>query len=149
MILSSDTPPALCSLREPDHLCVFKSGESSSHSGSLTPVAIRNHKGHRSFVIIKKNPAQSGGIISGVQHESSPFGNIKIAEVKATVLPAMNAQFTVGQDFKGKRTGCGGLLVFATMHHEHETCFKYITGNPLANAKVIMHSASAATLASF
>jgi hypothetical protein len=128
---------------------VFKPGKSSSHSGSLTPAAIRNHKGHRPVVIIKKNPAQSGDIISGVQNESSPFGNIKIAEIKETVLPAMNAQFTVGQDFKGKRTGCGGLFVFAPMHHEYEACFKYVTGNPLANAKVNMHSASTATLASF
>jgi hypothetical protein len=61
----------------------------------------------------------------------------------------VNAQFTVGERFKGKRSGCRGLCPFAMVHHEDETGIKGIPGDPLADAEIDMHPASSATFTSF
>jgi hypothetical protein len=61
----------------------------------------------------------------------------------------MNAQFTVGERFKGKRTGRGGLNLFAMMHHQHDSSIELVTGNRPADAPLNMHPASQATFASF
>jgi hypothetical protein len=62
---------------------------------------------------------------------------------------AVNAQFTVGERFKGKRTGRSGLYLFALMHYQDNACIEIIAGNRQADALLEMHPALLATFASF
>jgi hypothetical protein len=147
--LFSDSPLTQGAHGKPDHFSVFQSGKPSSHSGCLTPGAIRHHKGDGPVVLFQKSPVQFGYVISGVEKEGSPFRDVEIAEIKGTVLIPVNTQFTVGERFKCKWTGCRGLYLFAMMHHKDEAGIKRIAGNRPANAKICMHPASSATFTSF
>ena len=147
--LSPDSPLALGSHGKTDHFCVFQPGKPSSHSGCLTPGAIRYHKGDRPFVPVQKSPAQYGDVISGVEEEGSPLRAVEITEIKGTLLIPMNTQFTVGERFKCEWTGCRGLYLFAMVHHKDETGIKRIAGNQPANAKIDMHPAASTTFTSF
>jgi hypothetical protein len=120
-----------------------------SHPGSLTPVAIRDYQGDRTIVLIEKTPAEDGGVISGVEEEGSPFGDIEITEIKGPVLVAVDAQFAVRQCGEGKRTGCRRFVLFAPMHYEHEAGSDVIAGNRLTHAELNMQAAALAAFASF
>lgn len=147
--LSSDSPSGAGPLGKPDHFGVFESRKPSSHSGGLAPVAVRNHKGDGPAVPVQKTPGEDRDVFAGIEKEGSPFGNVEIAEIKGTILMAVNAQLTIGERFKGKRTGRRGLSVLATMHHEDEPGIKGIPGDRPADAQLNMHPASSATFAFF
>jgi hypothetical protein len=61
----------------------------------------------------------------------------------------VNAHFTIGERFKGKRSGCRGLCLFAVVHHEHEAGSKGIPGDPWTDAEMDMHPTPSATFTSF
>ena len=58
---------------------------------------------------------------------------------------AVNAQFTVGKRFKGKRPGCRGLYLLAIMHHQDDVRIEFKAGNRPADAAMEMHPAALAT----
>jgi hypothetical protein len=128
---------------------VGKSGQSLSHPGRLTPVAIRDYQGDRPIVQIEKTPAEDRDVSSGVENEGPLSGNIEITAIEWPVPVAVDAQFTVGKRGEGKRAGCRRLVLFATVHDEDEAGCKVVAGNRRADAELNMHAAALAPFASF